>query len=187
MADMVIGVFAERDDAEDAIDELKTAGYDPKDISIMMKNDRDSEDFADTTGTNVADGAVSGATTGGVIGAIAGLLVGVGAIAIPGLGAVLIGGPLAAALGLTGAAATTVTGAATGAVAGGLIGALVGLGVPEEDARVYEERLNEGAILIAVPVREERDTEARDVLEENGADRVRTLHMESVRPARAHA
>jgi hypothetical protein len=186
MADMIISVFSERDDAEDAIEELKTAGYDPKDISIMMKNNTEQRDLADSTGSNVAGGAVTGATTGGVIGAIAGLLIGVGAIAIPGLGAILIGGPLAAALGLTGAAATTVSGAATGALAGGLLGALMGLGIPEEDARVYEERVNQGAILVAIPVRENRESEARDILEENGADRIRTFQMDDSRFRRAH-
>jgi uncharacterized membrane protein len=186
MAKMVLGVFTERDDAEDAIEELKTAGYNAKDISIIMKNDKESEEFADSTGTNVAEGAVSGAATGGVIGAIAGLLIGVGAIAIPGLGAILIGGPLATALGLTGAAATTVSGAATGALAGGLIGALMGLGIPEEDARVYEERINQGAILVAVPTRADHESEAEDILEENGADRIRTIQMDETRFRRAH-
>jgi hypothetical protein len=181
MADMVFGIFTERDDAEDAIEELKTAGFPTEELSIMMKNTTEGESLARDTGTNVAEGAVTGATTGGVVGAIAGLLIGVGAIAIPGLGAFLIGGPLAAALGLTGAAATTVSGAATGALAGGILGGLMGLGVPEEDARVYEQYLNEGAILIAVPTRERHESQARDILEENGADRVRTIRMDETR------
>ena len=121
--------------------------------------------------------AVSGATTGGMIGGIAGLLVGIGAITIPGLGAILIGGPLAAALGLTGAAATTVTGALTGALAGGLVGGLVGLGVPEEDARVYEDRVKSGAILVAVPLRDANEESVRGILEDNGAERVRSFDM----------
>lgn len=181
MADMVFGIFTERDDAEDAIEELKTAGYDPKDISIVMKDNAERENLADNTGAHVAQGAASGATTGAVIGALAGLLVGVGAIAIPGLGALLIGGPVAAALGLTGAAASTASGAVTGALAGGLLGALMGLGIPEEDARVYEQQINAGAILVAVPSMENAKSEARDILEDNGADRVRSIHMDSSR------
>jgi uncharacterized membrane protein YeaQ/YmgE (transglycosylase-associated protein family) len=172
---LILGVFAERDQAEKAIDSLEEAGYSAKDISIVMKDAHEAHDVADSTGATVADSAVSGATTGGVIGGIAGLLVGIGAITIPGVGALLIGGPLAAALGLGGAAATTVSGAVTGALAGGLVGALAGLGVPEEEAKIYEERVKEGAILVAIPLKEEGDNEAQAILESHGADQIRTV------------
>lgn len=171
----ILGVFTDRDDAEQAISELAEYGYNAKDISIMMKDAGAAEEIGSNTGANVVGGAVSGATTGGIIGGIAGLLVGIGAIAIPGIGGLLVGGPLAAALGLSGAAASTVTGAATGAVAGGLIGALMGLGIPENEARVYEERINQGAILLAVPVLSRRESEVREILEDNGADQIRTI------------
>ncbi len=174
---MIIGVFANRDQAEDAIEELKAADYDAKDISVVTRDRDDAQVIHDNTGSNVGGGIASGATTGAVIGGLAGLLIGIGAITIPGIGALLIAGPLAAALGLTGAAATTVSGAATGAVAGGLVGALVGAGVPEEDATYYEGRVKEGGLLVAVPTRERNEDDVRDILEENGADRVRTFNM----------
>jgi hypothetical protein len=172
---MILGIFSARDDAQEAVTELESAGFDPKDISVIMRDKATAQEFADTTGTSVADGAISGATTGGALGALAGLLIGIGAITIPGIGALLIGGPLAAALGLTGAAATTISGAVTGALAGGLVGALVGLGVPEEDARVYEQRIREGGILVAVPVSLGNETEARSILEDNNAEQIRSV------------
>lgn len=178
--DTVLGVFADRDAAERAITNLQDKGYNPKDISIVVKDTHTAEELGDSTGANVADGAASGAVTGGVVGALAGLLVGIGALAIPGIGGVLIGGPLAAALGLTGAAATTATGALTGALAGGLIGALVSLGVPEEEARVYEDRLKEGAVLLAVPVQgSDEDVDASQLLNDYGATQVRVLQANS--------
>ncbi len=177
MAKMVLGVFGSRTDAEGAIEDLEEAGYNPKDISIMMQDKAEAAVIAEDTGTDVAEGAVSGATTGGVLGAIAGLLIGIGAIAVPGVGALLIGGPIAAALGLSGAAATTVSGAATGALAGGLIGALTSLGVPEEDARLYEERLKAGGILVMVPARSDDTADVSTILEDNEADQVRTVNM----------
>ncbi len=177
MAKMVLGVFSSRPSAESAISDLEAAGYNPKDISILMQDSGEAQSMADDTGANVAEGAASGATTGGVIGAIAGLLVGIGAIAVPGVGALLIGGPLAAALGLTGAAASTVSGAATGALAGGLIGALTGLGVPEEDARVYEERIKSGGILVAVPTVTGTSADAAEILTQHDADQVKTVDM----------
>lgn len=186
---MIIGVFADRTDAENAIEDLKSENYDVKDISVITKNTDDAtviNNNTGTTGNNVANGAASGAATGGVIGALAGLLVGIGAIAIPGFGALLIGGPLAAALGLTGAAAATVSGAVTGAVAGGLVGALVGIGVPEEDARVYEDRVRAGGILLAVPTRDHNEDDVREIMEDDGADRVRAFTMSTYHERRAH-
>jgi hypothetical protein len=144
----IIGIFADRTDVEDAIEELRDTGFDVKDISIVMKNAGEGKAVADSTGAQVASGAVSGATTGAVLGGIAGL---VSAIAIPGLGAFFIGGPIAAALGVTGATAATISGATTGAFAGGLIGGLMGLGLPKEEAEYYEGRVKEGALLIAIP------------------------------------
>lgn len=173
MAQTVIAVFKSRDNADSAVDELEKAGFDAKDISIIMKDEEGRT--VETNGNPVVDGTVSGATTGAVLGGLAGLLIGIGAIAIPGIGGLLIGGPLAAALGATGAAATTVSGAVTGALAGGLVGALVSLGIPEEEAVEYETRIKEGAILIAVPVSDENDAKVRGILEANDADKVRSV------------
>lgn len=175
MADMILGVFLDRANADTAVSRIKEAGYDAKEISILMKEGVVTAE-ADESGASVVGGAVTGATTGGVIGGLAGLLIGIGAIALPGIGGILVGGPIAAALGVTGAAATTVSGAVTGALAGGLVGALVGFGVPEEEARAYEEQIKQGAILLAIPVRAGREDEARAVLEESGADQIRTIH-----------
>lgn len=172
-AKTVLGVFHNREHAEAAISELNSQGFDAQDISIIMKDTEEGKEMASDTGANVAGGAVTGATTGAVVGGIAGLLTGIGAIAIPGFGGILIGGPLAAALGLTGAAATTISGAATGALAGGVIGALAGLGLQKEEAKEYEEHIREGAILLAVPTREE--DKVRDIFAQHNASRVRSV------------
>ena len=169
----VIGVFEDRVDAEDAITALKDEGYDAKDISIVMRDRNEAQTVVHETGANdVAGGTVSGAATGAIIGGLAGLLA---AVAIPGLGAFFIGGPIAAALGLGGAAATTVSGATTGAVAGGLIGALTSLGLTHEEAQVYEDRVNNGAILVAVPARRDEEADVEDILTEYEASDIRTV------------
>jgi uncharacterized membrane protein len=175
MAKMILGVFGDSDRASMAISDLERLGYDPKDVSIVMKDHAEARKVSDATGATVVEGAASGATTGGIIGALAGLLVGVGAITIPGIGAVLIGGPLAVALGLSGAAATTVSGAATGALAGGLIGALTGLGVSDTDAHHYEESVRSGGVLVAIPAEQGDSDDAIKVLDRHGAQQVRTI------------
>lgn len=174
----IIGVFQDRFDAESAIDELNEMGFNPKDISVVIKEGAIVPSISSgKKGGRVTEGAVSGAATGGVLGGLAGLLIGIGALAIPGVGAFLVGGPIAIALGLTGAAATTISGATTGALAGGIVGGLIGLGVPEDAARVYEQRVREGAVLLAVPTNTDTGThEVRKVFEDYNADQVRTIH-----------
>lgn len=174
-----LGVFTDRDNAENAINELQNIGLNPKDISIVMKDTGEGKKIASDTGARIDQGAVKGVATGAVIGGIAGLLIGVGAIAIPGIGALLIGGPIAADLGLTGAAATAASGAVTGAVAGGIIGALTKIGVSEEEAKRYEERVKAGAILLAVPAIRGKEDDIEGILSENGADNIRTITMPS--------
>jgi uncharacterized protein YcfJ len=175
MANTVIAAFSSVTEAENAIDILKSEGYDPKQMTIMMKDRQAAQEVMDDTGADVAEGAVSGATTGGMIGGITGLLVGIGAIVIPGIGPFLAAGPLVTALGLTGAAATTVSGAATGAVAGGLIGALMGLGLSEEEAVVYETTIKEGGIVVAVPAMNGGDSKVTQVLDDSGATQIKVL------------
>lgn len=169
MTNTLLGVFSNRLNAEKAISELEAQGFNPKDISLIMKG------HGFPSGGSVAEGAATGVATGGVVGGLTGLLLGVGAISIPGIGALLIAGPLAAALGLTGIVATTVSGALTGALAGGLVGALVGLGIPEEEARTYESRIRGGGILVAVPVLLEEEAKVRRIFRDFGADMIRII------------
>jgi hypothetical protein len=172
----IIGIFADKFDAQAAVDELHEIGFNPKDVSVVVKDGIKSSTTSGTKGGSVAEGAVSGAATGGVLGGLAGLLIGIGALAIPGVGAFLVGGPIAIALGLTGAAATTISGATTGALAGGLLGGLIGFGIPEDEARIYEQRVREGAVLLAVPTHTQTgESEVKKVFEDYNADEIRTI------------
>lgn len=174
MTQIVLGVFSQKSMAEDAISELENEGYNPKEISIMMKDTSEGDMIAKRTGAeNIIGDTLSGAATGAVLGGIAGLAA---SFVIPGLGAFFIGGPLASALGLTGAAATTASGAATGALAGGIIGALTSaFGLSSGDARIYEERINQGGILIAVPAQKSQEHEVMAILHDFNADNVKTV------------
>jgi hypothetical protein len=178
MANMNIGVFTDREHAEAAIHDLEQAGFNPKEMSLVMQDSTTAQVVAEGTGVNVVDKTAAGVATGGVLGGIAGLLVGIGAISVPGIGALLIGGPIAAALGLTGAAATTVSGAVSGALAGGFVGALIGLGIPEDTAKVYEDSIKSGGILLAVPSSAGNSTRASmEILEAHGAQQLTTVNV----------
>ena len=180
MAKSVIGIFKYQDDVETALKELEGLGYKPKEMSILMKDVTYTQKNVGTKGGQVAVSAGAGAATGAILGGLTGLLVGVGAITIPGLGPLLISGPVAAALGLTGAAAASITGAAGGALAGGLLAGLVRLGIPKEQAQVYEHLIRGGGILLAVPTLEQRVAEVHNILSNNRATEIRQFNLPQV-------
>lgn len=182
----MLGIFSNREMAENAIAQLEKENYEVKNMSIIMKDGEESKRLANNTGANVGSGVATGAATGAVLGGIAGILIGIGAIAIPGIGALLVGGPLAAALGLTGVAATTTTGVIAGALTGGIVGGLVSLGVPEERARTYEEKIKHGGILLAVPTFEGETDNVQRIFEKNGASDMQAITLPPMRDDKYH-
>jgi hypothetical protein len=148
-----VGVFDERDDAELAARDLREQGFKDDQIGYAWRDDEGTarrEGDRNKAGEMAVSGAGSGAVLGSVIGAGAALL-------IPGVGPVVSGGLLATAL------AGAATGAATGAVAGGVTGALVGLGIPEDEAKYYDEEFREGRTLMTVKAGDRYD-EAGDIV-----------------------
>ena len=162
-----VGVFPSRRDAEQALNQLRNAGFSMDKVSVVAK-DADREDdlagasMSDRVGNKADEGAGYGAATGGTLGGITGLLVGLGALAIPGIGPVMLAGAAATTI------ATTVSGGVIGAVAGGLIGALIGLGIPEERARVYSDRVSRGDYLVIVDGTEDEVRRAEATLHHQG-------------------
>lgn len=159
----VVGVFNDPVHAEEALNGLRDAAFTPDLISVIAKDKRDASAVTESSGMG-AEGASTGAVLGGVTGGVLGWLVGIGALAIPGVGPIIAAGALA----------TTLGGAALGAVAGGLIGALVDLGIPEEEARGYEDSLREGRMLLTVhAATDEQAWTARALFERHGGTDVR--------------
>jgi hypothetical protein len=140
MKKSVIGIVHTRVEAENLVDALRTSGFTDNDISVLFPDKGGSKDFAHDNSTKAPEGATTGGVTGGVIGGTLGLLAGIGAIAIPGVGPLIAAGPIMAAL----------SGAAAGATVLGIAGALIGLGIPEYEAKMYEGKVRDGNILLAV-------------------------------------
>lgn len=155
----VVGLFQNQANAERAIERLKHAGFSDSQIGVALRDRNRQQELIEETGTQAGEGAATGAIGGGVLGGVIGLLAGVGALAIPGVGPIIAGGTLA----------STLAGAGIGAAAGGLIGALAGMGVPEEDARHFDQGFRAGGTLVTVNAGSRAD-EARDLLAESGAD-----------------
>lgn len=158
-------VFAGREEAAAAIHELKESGrYQGGEIGVAMRDRTEEGELAHETGSHTRAAAGLGLLGGGVLGGLAGWLVAAGVLGIPGVGPVVAGGALATALGVTGG--TAAVGAGVGATAGGLAGALVGLGIPEEDARWYEQGFREGGVVVTV--RTQDTAHAIEVLRRHG-------------------
>jgi hypothetical protein len=155
----VVGMFTNRPDAESAIRELKAAGFGDDRIGVALQEQEEQSDLRDrveTTSREAAGGAAKGAMSGGLVGGLIGLL---GSLLIPGVGPIIVGGLLA----------STLTGAGIGAATGGIIGALVALGVPEADARHFDEGLRSGRTLVTVDAGA-RTAEALVILDRHGMD-----------------
>ncbi|MEK7099906.1 MAG: hypothetical protein AAB883_02095 [Patescibacteria group bacterium] len=169
MKKFTIGVFGAREDAEKAINRIHNElGVPSSDISYLYKNtegDVHEIHAGDVASDTPVEGATKGAAIGGALGAIAGIAAVAGII--PVVGPLFAAGPLAVALGLTGAVGTTAAGALTGAAAGGLIGALANMGVGEENAKRYADRVEAGDILVSAYADETVDVRA--LLDEAGA------------------
>jgi len=137
-----IGVFAQRDRAEEAVKHLLEQGVPKDSIVYLTRSEREASSI----------GKELGAYVGGLMGGAAGMSAGVvtaTALAIPGVGAVF-------ALGFGAAALLGLVGAGTGAAVGG--GAAHDSSAPSpttgeasaEDSAYFREVLNEGHSLIVV-------------------------------------
>jgi len=147
--------------AEQIVDNLQNSGFDVSEISVLMPDTAGKHDFGHVKATKAPEGATTGAAAGGVTGGVLGLLAGIGALAIPGVGPFIAAGPLMAAL----------SGTALGATTGGLVGGLIGLGIPEIEAKRYEEKLRKGNFLIAVDAEDSDEVDrAKEIFENAGAE-----------------
>jgi hypothetical protein len=147
--------------ANQIVDSLTTSGFSSNDISVLFPDKDTTHEFSHVKSTKAPEGAATGAAAGGVLGGALGLLAGVGALAIPGVGPLIAAGPLLAAL----------SGVAAGATVGGIAGGLIGLGIPEIEAKRYENRIAQGNILISILAQTgDQVSRAKEILKNAGAE-----------------
>jgi hypothetical protein len=166
---MITGVFRDRYDAIETFDWLRVQGYTEKQISVLMSDQtrilygEDVKAGKIERGSKMAEGAATGGAIGTAVGAGLAAIAAIGtSLVLPGLGLV-IAGPIAAAF----------AGGGAGAVAGGLIGGLVGYGIPESNAKAYEEALRAGGVAIGVAPRNSEEAAAiKKKFAENRGDNI---------------
>ena len=170
MSKSVFGIATTLGQAERIVQQLQSQGFATSEISVLMPDTTGTRDVGHVKATKAPEGATTGATTGGATGGVIGLLAGIGALAIPGVGPLIAAGPIMAAL----------SGAAVGAATGGVVGGLVGLGIPEIEAKRYDEKLKTGNYLIAVHADESEDVDrAQKIFKNAGAEDISTVREAS--------
>ncbi len=164
----VYAIATSGEQADEIIKNLLLAGFETNDISALFPDKESSHEFSHERHTKAPEGAVAGVAAGGLIGGTLGLLAGIGALAIPGVGPLIAAGPLLGAL----------SAAAAGATVGGVGGAMIGMGIPEFEAKRYENRVEEGNILISVHAVDNGEiARVKDVYESAGAEDIAVTHM----------
>jgi len=160
MASTVVGVFNDFTAAVNTTPDLVAAGLRKEDISVVTQ-DRKGE-YAKFLEAETNPDASSNVGTGAMIGGLGGLLIGLAALAIPGIGPVIAAGPLAAVF----------TGTALGAATGSLVGALNTVGVPEFEAKAYDQGIREGNTLVIAKAAESEVPRAIEIMRQHRAVQV---------------
>lgn len=147
---MVTGMFRDRESAEKAYNSTLSRGYSKDDVNLLMSDETRKAHFGDDDtqlGSKALEGAGAGSAIGGTLGAVIAGIAAIGtSVALPGLG-LLVAGPLLAAF----------AGAGAGGLTGGLVGALIGSGIPEDRAKIYDEGVRNGGIVMGVNPKNEED------------------------------
>ncbi|MFO0930475.1 MAG: alpha/beta hydrolase-fold protein [Gemmataceae bacterium] len=158
-----VGVFDTVAEADRAVHDLLTAGFDRNELAVLCSDQHKERHFRGVVqtpapaGAYTAEGIVTGSAVGAVIGGVmlaASSLVTAGVPILAG-GAAMIGG---------------------GALAGSFAGAMMTRGLQKEIADYYEQSLELGQILVAVEVHgdnaEQRSTRAAAILRGEGVQPV---------------
>lgn len=157
------GIFPDRMSIESVVTTLRREGFRNTDVSVLFRENRGiwEKTHQENSKTSATAKATS-ATVGSSHGALR-WLAGIGAIAIPGQGTFVAVGPIRAAL----------EGTAFGGLHGALAGSLIGMGVPENRARRYEDRLSSSWFLLSVHNTDSQQTrKAKQILAETLAEDV---------------
>ena len=137
-------VFDSQEEAQRAVAQLRSAGIDDSNLSLIAQSRR-------TTTTTAGDGEVvdeeHGSFLRGILGGGAlGAGLGIAALAIPGVGPLVAAGAIASSA-VPGAAAI---GAAIGATAGTLNEVLSSHGVNKDDSAYFGDRIQQGGTFVSV-------------------------------------
>jgi cation transport regulator ChaB len=166
----ISAVFAEESQIDGVVRRLIDRGISKEDISVMGRNFQSETKITGFISKRdvILGGLRSGAIFGSLFGSFLSLLTGVGVLLIPFVGPVVAAGPIGAIL----------LGATSGAIAGsagaGLVSVFMALGMPEEQAALYQTRLQAGEFVMMLEVAADRAGEYQLLLESAGGKDIHT-------------
>lgn len=165
MSKTITAIFNNRLSANHAINLLKKSGVNDKDLSILAAESSVTKNIVLEENSKAPEGVSIGAGVGAVAGAALAGLTAVGSITLTGGLGLLAAGPVVAAF----------AGAGAGATAGGLVGGLVGLGVPETEAKLIDEKLGTGHVLVGVTTNSSKESKVQELFKQAHPENV-TIH-----------
>src|ERR1043165_2111878 len=166
---VVTGVFKSENNAETAVNELRSLGITDKRIGVVRPGTAPERLEAGVPVSDTEDpgmGRAMGAAVGGAMGAAGGATAGlaVASLVIPGIGPLL-------AFGMVGAAVLGAVGPGAGSAVGDTVEEELGEGIPHEDVYLYEDALRHGhTVLIAYADEGDQADNAAEVMEKAGAE-----------------
>ena len=149
----IVATYSNHSDAEAAIRQLQQSGLPMEHLSIIGRDWQVREDMQGFY--HPGDLIKAGAQQGAWFGEIFGLFLGMGLFILPIAGALIVLGPLGG----------LIAGAISGAGVGALVSGLMTLGIPQDQALKYQERLEAGEFLVVVHGTPEEATRAHEVLQ----------------------
>ncbi len=159
----IFAIYETREAVESAADALVKAGVPSSEISVLLPENLPAANVETKLEPKQNSEPAVGASSRGVLSGTLGVIAGLGMLAIPGLGPLVGEGTLKAGLAGLGV---------EGAV-GNFAKYLINLGVPELEAKRYEDRLKQQAILLTVhcepPLEEPR---LREIVKSTGGQDV---------------
>lgn len=157
----VMATYVSLNDAENALNLLRRAGFRGTDHSLLLSINEGTKDLIHVKSSKAPEGAVAGFAAGAFIGAVIAWLLAGGSIHVPYLDPYLAADPVLVVL----------AGMSIGAVFGGLIGTIAGWVIPEYETRRCTGRRRRGAILLSVHCDNKQwRNQAVSLLRTSGAD-----------------
>jgi len=171
---VVTGVFKSENNAETAVNQLRSLGIPDKRIGVVRPGTRPERLEAGVPVTDTEEpgmGRAMGAAVGGAMGAAGGATAGlaIASLVVPGIGPLL-------AFGMVGAGLLGIMGAAAGSAVGDSVEEELGEGVPHEDVYLYEAALRHGrSVVIAYVDEGDQANNAAKAIHDAGAEDLDTM------------
>jgi hypothetical protein len=157
MHPLVLALFDQPASAAAAARDLRSLGVSRERVSVVARSHDEEGRLAEAAGASPGS-EIEDSRAASQLGELSAHLLAAIALVIPGVGPIVADGPLAAGLG-----------EAAGHVAGGIARALHQAGIERDEAHRWQQRIEEGAILIGAHVDPGTVNTARDIFARNGA------------------